>query len=324
MIAAIDQLRALGLSATGTLEEMAALLQQMAVRQAVPDAVDGDDPDAAGSARLAALLPADETQLLYSIVLHGRAEIGLAPDEYSGLVMVLLRMLAFAPQGSEPASVVPAGPAGGTVSPVPRAAVAQPRRVQTPVAVPTAHPPVRPDAMATATATPPTATAPSIATTAAALFVAAASAGGAAPVVASGSVPLQTELGTRWAETVQRLCAAGSIAALVRELAMQAQCVAIEDAAMPPVWRLRVERETLRAPGQRDKLQAALGELLGQGVRIEVEAGPAEDTPARRDAAERARRLAEAERTIQNDPLVQALMAQYKTARIVPGSVRSL
>src|SRR5205814_1632959 len=68
--------------------------------QAVPGALDANDPQAAAVARLAALLPADETQLVYSMALHGRAELGLAPDEYSGLVMVLLRMLAFRPQGS--------------------------------------------------------------------------------------------------------------------------------------------------------------------------------------------------------------------------------
>src|SRR6187402_152276 len=58
LIAAIDGLRELGLSADGTLEELAALLQEMAVLQAVPGADDGDDPDAAVTARLAALLPA--------------------------------------------------------------------------------------------------------------------------------------------------------------------------------------------------------------------------------------------------------------------------
>ena len=47
LIAAIDGLRELGLSAAGTLEELAALLQEMAVLQAVPGADDGDDPDAA-------------------------------------------------------------------------------------------------------------------------------------------------------------------------------------------------------------------------------------------------------------------------------------
>ena len=46
LIAAVDGLRELGLSAAGTLEEMAALLQEMAVLQAVPGALDGDDPDA--------------------------------------------------------------------------------------------------------------------------------------------------------------------------------------------------------------------------------------------------------------------------------------
>ncbi len=102
VVAAVDGLRALGLSANGTLEELAALLQQMALAQAVPQALDGHDPQTPELARLAGLMAPDETQLLYSIVLHGRAELGLAPDEYSGLVMVLLRLLAFAPAaGSE-------------------------------------------------------------------------------------------------------------------------------------------------------------------------------------------------------------------------------
>ena len=98
-----DALRVNGLSAASTLEEMAAVLQRMAVLQAVPQmaaAVDASDPEAAEVQRLAALLPADETQLLYSICLHGRTELGLAPDEYAALTMVLLRLLAFKPAGA--------------------------------------------------------------------------------------------------------------------------------------------------------------------------------------------------------------------------------
>ena len=100
-----DTLRLNGLSAASTLEEMSAVLQRMAVFQAVPQmaaAVDADDPEAAETARLAGLMPADETQLLYSLCLHGRGELGLAPDEYAALTMVLLRLLAFKPSG-EPA-----------------------------------------------------------------------------------------------------------------------------------------------------------------------------------------------------------------------------
>ncbi|MBV7431191.1 MULTISPECIES: DNA polymerase III subunit gamma/tau [unclassified Acidovorax] len=97
-----DTLRLNGLSAASTLEEMSAVLQRMAVFQAVPQmaaAVDADDPEAAETARLAGLMPADETQLLYSLCLHGRGELGLAPDEYAALTMVLLRLLAFKPSG---------------------------------------------------------------------------------------------------------------------------------------------------------------------------------------------------------------------------------
>ncbi|HEY4067719.1 MAG TPA: DNA polymerase III subunit gamma/tau, partial [Burkholderiaceae bacterium] len=107
LVGAVDALRGLGLSATGALEELAALLQQMALAQAVPDALDAGDPDTPAAARLAPLLAPDETQLAYSLALHGRAELGLAPDEYSGLVMILLRMLAFRPSG---AGVAPRAP----------------------------------------------------------------------------------------------------------------------------------------------------------------------------------------------------------------------
>ena len=98
VMAGVQALQEQGLSADSALEDMARILQRMAVQQAVPGmAVDKADPDAAEIARLAANLPPDETQLLYSICVHGRAELGLAPDEYAGLSMVLLRLLAFKP-----------------------------------------------------------------------------------------------------------------------------------------------------------------------------------------------------------------------------------
>jgi DNA polymerase-3 subunit gamma/tau len=93
-----ETLRLNGLSAASTLEEMSTVLQRMAVLQAVGGtAPDDSDPEAADTARLAGLMAADETQLLYSICLHGRADLGLAPDEYAALTMVLLRLLAFKP-----------------------------------------------------------------------------------------------------------------------------------------------------------------------------------------------------------------------------------
>ena len=97
-----EELRHNGLSAASTLEEMCNVLQRMAVLQAVPDMpLDASDPEAAELDRLAGLMPRDETQLLYSICLHGRTELGLAPDEYAALTMALLRLLAFKPENAE-------------------------------------------------------------------------------------------------------------------------------------------------------------------------------------------------------------------------------
>jgi DNA polymerase-3 subunit gamma/tau len=111
-----EALRLHGLSAGAALEEMSLVLQRMAVLQAVPEAAQGADPgddDAANIERLAALMPADETQLLYSICLHGRAELGLAPDEYAGLTMVLLRLLAFKPGAQEKKTLNEGGEGAG-------------------------------------------------------------------------------------------------------------------------------------------------------------------------------------------------------------------
>jgi DNA polymerase III subunit gamma/tau len=99
VVSQVNALRLQGVSAAATLEDMAMLLQRMAVMQMVPSmAQDGDDPDTQGLADLAQAMPAEETQLLYSLCLHGRTELGLAPDEYAALTMVLLRLLAFKPQ----------------------------------------------------------------------------------------------------------------------------------------------------------------------------------------------------------------------------------
>jgi DNA polymerase-3 subunit gamma/tau len=109
--------------------------------------------------------------------------------------------------------------------------------------------------------------------------------------------------------------------ALVRELAMQAELVAADEADAP-LWRLRVERESLRNPALCEKLQAALREAVHPALRLEVEAGKAQDSPALRENAERDRRQRQAERIIHDDPLVQQMLQRYPTARIVPGSIK--
>ena len=138
-----ETLRLNGLSAASTLEEMSTVLQRMAVSQAAgPVQGDESDPEAADIARLAELMPVDETQLLYSICLHGRADLGLAPDEYAALTMVLLRLLAFKPSAEKktltraeprpaPALAPAVVPAIRAEPPVPAAVVVAPPKPRT-------------------------------------------------------------------------------------------------------------------------------------------------------------------------------------------------
>jgi DNA polymerase-3 subunit gamma/tau len=170
-----EDLRLNGLSAASTLEEMSTVLQRMAVVQTLAQSADSAasaasddeaDPEAHETARLAGMMPVDETQLLYSICLHGRADLGLAPDEYAALTMVLLRLLAFKPH-SQSASAekktlnraavpVPERSASASI-PIPaRPPVAAPAAVPSPAVTPAKAPTVQPwEDMPAATEVPP-------------------------------------------------------------------------------------------------------------------------------------------------------------------------
>ena len=308
-----EALRLQGLSAASTLEEMSLVLQRMAVLQVVGRADEADsepDPDLARLAALAEALPADETQLLYSLCLHGRTELGLAPDEYAALTMVLLRLLPFkasAVQGGavappkKPLSESPARPAQAPEQAPVQAKVQQPLPASVPARVLTPPSP----SPAAAQALP---------------------SGGAAPVspvvesaAAAHSRDAPTpELGRLWGDWVQRLMAGEHVAGLARELALQSQLV-LQDGA---VWTLRVEQQALQHAGACDQLLQAL-RRLGEGApeRLLLTLGPVSDSQALRLAAAQAQRQRQAEEIIEGDPFVQEMVRQWG-ARIVPGSVK--
>ncbi|TAL77203.1 MAG: DNA polymerase III subunit gamma/tau [Burkholderiaceae bacterium] len=111
VLAVADELATRGLSYSGALADLAVLLSRVAIEQRIPGSVPVDDPLAEDIAALGKLLPPDFVQLFYSVAVHSRGELSLAPDEYAGFVMACLRMLALVPtSGSTPA--VP-GPGGG-------------------------------------------------------------------------------------------------------------------------------------------------------------------------------------------------------------------
>ncbi|WP_047395409.1 DNA polymerase III subunit gamma/tau [Chitinibacter sp. ZOR0017] len=117
-----------GLSYEAALHELAHVLHQVALIQAVPGALADDLPQLAQIQAAAAALSPEDTQLYYQIALHGRRDLPLAPDEYAGFTMTLLRMLAFAPASAEqlPASPIQPAPTPGLSVPVSPSTAATP------------------------------------------------------------------------------------------------------------------------------------------------------------------------------------------------------
>jgi DNA polymerase-3 subunit gamma/tau len=206
-------------------------------------------------------MPADETQLLYSMCLHGRGELGLAPDEYAALTMVLLRLLAFKPANgstaqAEKKTLKVTRPPEPSATPKPITSDALPAGQRLPLVsmVPT----------------------PTVAREPAQVFEKNSSAAlseqglGATHIEAvqvrvqadsprdravAAAVPHAVQPGAEgdfWHATVQTLIANEAITAMVRELALQSQLVARDT----DQWLLRVERESLNQSGSRERLAA--------------------------------------------------------------------
>ena len=82
------------------LDEMLRILHRIAIELAVPG-VDRDEADASRLSQMASCLQPEEVQLYYQIGVTGKRDMIHAPDLRSGFEMVLLRMLAFRPDGGE-------------------------------------------------------------------------------------------------------------------------------------------------------------------------------------------------------------------------------
>jgi len=302
-------------------------------------------------ARLAALLPADETQLLYSICLYGRGDLGLAPDEYAALTMVLLRLLAFKPgDGAVPARSAPGAMVAEkkSLKSAPEAllspgrAPGQALKTSAPLANTALAQASRPDHSVTSqvdTSDPvPPGQLLAVHDPAAHHGLAAESTDKRTAAHRVVGVPMRVQQETRldqhvsgaatgfvesehgsfWHQTVQALVQAQAVSALARELALQSQLIGRDE----DQWILRVESESLNQSGSRDRLGQALRDA-GFAVILLVEVGRVSDSPARRNASASAERQQAAESIIHSSPLVQTWIRDFG-AKIVPGSIRPL
>jgi DNA polymerase III subunit gamma/tau len=346
-----NALRDNGLSAASTLEDMASVLQRMAVCQNVPGSHDVQDSEAVEIARLADLMPADETQLLYSIAIHGRGELGLAPDEYTGLTMSLLRLFAFKPKGFRPANLnssieaapateaekkslntdARAAPQAVITAAAPAPSVQSSAPISEPISKAVSEPvselkrsvaPVDSTLSAHELLAPP---APSSATAPAPL---AASTLMAVPIreQGEGSSRLDSRIAAvapdahheAWVQLVQQLLDAQAVQGLAQQLAVQSQCVQKGAAHLT----LRITQPSLKSDSTRDELQAAL-QNLGRSEALVIEVGPVQDSWAKRNTAKLEARQKQAEALITQDPWVQSLVADWG-AKIVAGSIKAV
>ncbi|WP_116614214.1 DNA polymerase III subunit gamma/tau [Paraburkholderia unamae] len=168
VLAIADEMALRSLSFSTALQDLASLFHRIGWAQFAPSSVLDEWPEADDIRRFAEALSPEQVQLFYQIATLGRNELGLAPDEYAGFTMTLLRMLAFEPSvnagnvGSAPASKPAAAVAGAraaapavasarSAAPAGQAAVQKaeavqaPQTPQAPVRVAPVQPEVQPE-----------------------------------------------------------------------------------------------------------------------------------------------------------------------------------
>ena len=305
------------------LDDLAALLHRVQLKQLVPDYASDDGADASDVAHLAGELGADDIALYYQLCVSGRRDLSLAPTPRAGFEMALLRMLAFAP--------AKAG-SGGVTPPLPRSTgrgAETPTSLLTPAApmsraAPTEPPPRPPVAPA---AVPAPYEAPAVASPRTAMLAEAPAAYSAtppmiapepAPVVAAPAPVAAT--GPLVVDDWGRLIEQAGLKGPVGQLAQHAALLGVEGHTLR--LALKPEHDHFNSAPMVAMLEERLGIALGRAIRVTFEKTRAGlETPADVAARPRGELQQETERAHDADPFVQAVVRDLG-GRIVPNSVR--
>jgi DNA polymerase-3 subunit gamma/tau len=299
LLAEADRVAALAPDFGGVLDQLAAALHRIQLRQLVPGFTGEGVADDAQIDALAQRVDPEDVQLWYQFALNGRRELPFAPDPRTGFEMVLLRMLAFR---ADTGSALPAGeskssaPAGtderGHAAPARNAAPAHPAapRNANERAAPSAHVPG------------PSRAAP------------------VAPDTEAAVHPEPLTLGTDgmpdWEEWIVRARLGGPVGQLAHHAAPKSLDGSMLTLAIKP------EHQPM-ADSLGEELQRQLGEALGKPLRLRFVSDRAVETPAARAARAQSAEQAAAARAIEEDPLVQQMQRELG-ARVIPESIRPL
>jgi DNA polymerase-3 subunit gamma/tau len=292
-----SQMEARSLSFETALTDLANLLHQIAIAQTVPQTIADDLPERALLLELAENMPAETLQLYYQIALLGRRDIALAPDEYAGFTMTLLRMLAFAPQDGEK-QPRPAKPASVPVSASPQAKPTQAQAV-------TNAPPL--------TNTLPATSAPPVEN-------------GAPSQESANMEALETNTGAasrpvifdgNWRNLVENHLKLG----LARALAQQCELVSYDDDSLK--LRVAESQKHLVNANYQGKLAEAIQQHFGRRMRLEIELGSHANTPAQQNAQEKTELMQNTEKAMLQDAFVQNLINDFG-ATVIKDSIKPL
>ncbi len=289
LVSIADEMAIKSLSFSLALQDLASLLQKIALAQTVPSAVLDDWPEAAEVRRLAGLFAKEEVQLYYQIAITSRPDLSLAPDEQTGFTMALLRMLAFkpgdgsgSPKSAGPGRAMPAasGPAAAKA-----AAMGQRSAPATPVAKPA---------------------------------VASASASIDSVPAAKAAVSYNAD-DPDWQSWMKALPVRG----LVQQLAFQTELQSWEESPSGIRATVIVGMPQLASAESVNRLQEALSNYLGKQIKILIEAGKASQSIAAVEAKIKQEKQEGAEHSIANDDFVKTIQAEFG-ATVVPGSIRPI
>ena len=282
-----DEMAERSLSFSLALQDLASLLQKIALAQTVPSAVLDDWPEANEVRRLAALFGKEEVQLYYQIAITSRPDLSLAPDEQAGFTMALLRMLAFKP-GDGSGSPKSAGSTKVMSGPAAAKAAAGLSSAQ----VAPAPSPVRsaPGPTKVASATP----------------------------TVSSSVSYDQD-DPDWQTWMKALPVRG----LVQQLAFQTELQKWDEQGGSVKATVIVGMPQLASSESVNRLQDALSTYLGKQVKILIETGKATQSIAAVEAKIKQEKQEGAEESVANDDFVKSIQAEFG-ATVVPGSIRPI
>ena len=321
-----DEMAFRSLSYSAALQDLGALLHKIAIAQNVSGYVAEDLPDSGDILRLAEVFSPEEVQLYYQIAMHGRNELGLAPDEYAGFSMTLLRMLAFVPDKRKLNPVTVQKKMPETVRTVVDVTVEVASGGEPPSAGKSVN-----GSEKSAGSLPPWADDPAPNTVPAMSSsleknpsVSSADMDGTRP--GDSAVSTLPENGwprSDWDGNWPALASGLPLRGMAQQLAQQTELVRWEKTETSCHLHLKSPIATLCTPNNVGKLTAVLSDRFGCAVKITTEVGKVEATANQNAIEARAERQRQAEEAMTKDPYIQTLTTEFG-GHIVEGSIKPL